>query len=86
MELAGIIVTVAMPEALVSAVAGLMVALVASVLKETTMPATGAPAASLAVALTVVGAPPGSVVTVAPALSVSATLRLAAPAKDPPTE
>jgi hypothetical protein len=68
-------VTVATPEAFVSAVAaGLIDPKVASVLKVTTAPDTAAPVPSLNVAFTVAGAPAEIEFTVAPAALVRASV------------
>jgi len=76
---AGLRVTVAMPDALVKAVAlGLRVAKAASVLNVTTVFGTTAPAASLKVAVKVAGAPLAMEVTAAPAELASASVKLGA--------
>ena len=81
-KLAGLRVILAMPAEFVNAVplVGVMAAKVASVLNVTTVLATGAPAASFTVALTVAGAAVEMEVTVAPAASASARVKLGAAA------
>jgi len=78
-KLAGLREALATPEALVSAVAGLILAIVSSVLKVTTSPAMATPKTSFNVAVTVTGA------LLETEVLLSVTVKLAAPELEPTT-